>query len=405
MAETDYLTTAQVAQRLGVKPDTVYAYVSRGLLTSIRLGGARGSRFASDEVEAVANRVGGRHTPVGSLERIHTRLTLLDRDRLYYRGRDAVELAGTHSFESVARWLWTAELTDATTFSAPDELVEMVRAALRPLPVTARLTDQVRMAAAALGAADPLRFDLSGPAVVRGAEHLLAVITEALPTHPGAAEPGGPRLAQRLWPKLTARPPVRAHVELLNAVLVLMADHDLAVSTLAARVAASARADVYAVVSAGLGALDGRYHGASVGLAYRFLRDALDNPVAAIADRLRADEHLPGFGHRVYTRQDPRAELILARLGDLARGDARVAAVLDTVTAVRAELTRRVDTFVNVDLTLAALVHALDLRPDAGELIFGLARVAGWVAHAIEEFREPGLRFRATGVYTGPRPF
>jgi len=62
------------------------------------------------------------------------------------------------------------------------------------------------------------------------------------------------------------------------------------------------------------------------------------------------------------------------------------------------------DSFPNVDLALAALMHAYDMRPDAGETIFALARVAGWLAHAIEEYREPGLRFRPLGVYSGVRP-
>ncbi|MYW00160.1 citrate/2-methylcitrate synthase, partial [Streptomyces sp. SID3343] len=233
-------------------------------------------------------------------------------------------------------------------------------------------------------------------------------IVDALPPCPGAPAPTGLDLARRLWPKLTARPATPEHLHLLNAALVLQADHDLAVSTLAARVAAGARADVYAVVSAGLGVFDGRHHGAAIGMAHRFLRDALDpfgSPTTAIADRLRAGERLPGLGHLLYAERDPRADRLLGLLRESADTDGRVARVLEAVDALTGEIAAREPTFANSDLALAALAHALDMRPDAGEAIFATARTVGWLAHALEEYRQPGgLRYRAVGVYTGPRP-
>ncbi|MYS84009.1 citrate synthase [Embleya scabrispora] len=403
---SDYLTTAQAAQRLGVKPETIYAYVSRGLLTSVRESRQRGSRFATAEVEALAERTGGRREPNGSIERIHTHLTLLAGDRLYYRGRDVSELA-EYRLESVAHWLWRAELADVSPFEVTAERADSVRRTVALLPDTARLIDRIRMIVAATGTTDPLRYDLSEPAVVRGGETLLAMIVDALPSCAGAQPPTGRALAERLWPKLTARPATPARLRLLNAALVSMADHDLAVSTLAARVAASARADVYAVVSAGLGVVDGRHHGAAIGLAHRFLRDALDpagGPTIAVADRLRAGEHLPGLGHVLYVDRDPRADLVLDLLREQARDDDRVARVTSAVDALTRETAARENMFANVDLALAALTHALDMRPDAGEAIFAIARSIGWLAHALEEYQQPGLRYRAVGVYTGPRP-
>lgn len=159
---------------------------------------------------------------------------------------------------------------------------------------------------------------------------------------------------------------------------------------------ASALANPYAVVSAGLGAVDGRRHGAASTLAHRFLADALDDPVAALADRLRSGEPVPGFGHRVYRTRDPRAGLVLDLLGDVP--------VRAAVDAVARRLAGRPGGFPNVDLALAAVVHAHGLPPDAGEAVFAVARIVGWIAHALEEYAEPGLRFRAEGVYTGPRP-
>jgi citrate synthase len=390
--ENELLTTAEVARRLNVKPETVYAYASRGLLRSIRDHRRRGSLFDAAEVDRLAERGRDGRPPSGAIERIRTELTLLDDDELYYRGRRVADLARSQAIEPVARLLWTGEPAEGF-FTAPGRLVDVARAALDALPVDVRLTDRIRVAVAAVGAADPLRYDLTPAAVVRRTESLLAVLVDALGDGPGA----GP-LAARLWPALGTRPAAPDDVALLDTLLVVLADHDLAVSTVAARVAASARAHPYAVVSAGLGAMDGPYHGTASILAHRLLGDALDDPVRALSERLRGGDPVPGFGHRIYRRRDPRADLVLTLLRD------RAAPVLDAVDAVAAGLAGRPDGFPNVDLALAAAMHALDLRPDAGEAVFALARTVGWIAHALEEYRGPGLRFRAEGVYAGRRP-
>ncbi|GAB1338283.1 hypothetical protein ACE1SV_48730 [Streptomyces sp. E-15] len=104
------LTTRETAELLGVKPETVYAYVSRGLLSSRREPGGRASTFEAGEVEALARRnrreAAGGPGSGGDLS-VRTRITLIERDRYFYRGVDAVELAARHSYEEVAEWLWT----------------------------------------------------------------------------------------------------------------------------------------------------------------------------------------------------------------------------------------------------------------------------------------------------------
>ncbi|HEX4224590.1 MAG TPA: citrate synthase [Pseudonocardiaceae bacterium] len=377
-----YLTTAEVARRLEVKPATVYAYVSRGLLN--RIPGKRGSLFAESEVSRLVG--GGRESrrPANPLGHVATSLSLLADDELYFRGRRATDLATTSTVEAVAQLLWTGELTEPEPFTAPRALLDAVRSAIAALPASARLTDQLRVAVAVAGAADPLRFDLAPAAVIRAARTLLAVLVDCIAPAPRS----GP-LADRLWPALTDQPQPPG---LLNATLILLADHDLAVSTVAARVAASARAHPYAVVSAGLGALDGHYHGTASTQVYRFLAEALADPVAALSERLRAGV-VPGFGHRVYQHRDPRAVLLF----DLLRAADPDSPVLAAVEAINAELP-------TVDVAIAALMHEYGLRPDAGEAIFAIARTVGWIAHAMEEYREPGLRFRPVGVYIGERP-
>ncbi|EWM17043.1 citrate synthase, partial [Kutzneria sp. 744] len=335
-----YLTTAEVARRLGVKDTTVYAYASRGMLRSHRLPGRRGSFFRQDEVDEFVAQGRDSRQASGAVERIRTELTLLDDDLLYYRGHNVGELALTVSFEAVAGLLWTGELEKTRQFPRYDSLVDIVRTARAGLPPETGTVDAMKVAVAVLGAVDPLRFDLSTPAVVRVGQKLIGVLVDAMP---GGEADDARLITQRLAGKLGGRP---VDIGLLNIALVLLADHDLAVSTVAARVAASARAHPYAVVSAGLGAVDGRYHGVQSTLAYRFLSDAMDNPLRAIAERQRAGG-LPGFGHRIYQAHDPRADVLLGLL----RGHPDAADVMATVDAVIIAA----DSFPNVDLALAAL--------------------------------------------------
>ena len=376
--DENYLTTAEVARRLQVKPETIYAYVSRGLLTSTRARGRRGSLFSAAEVDRLAARSLD-HS--GVVERIESELTLLQDDQLYYRGQSAGELATTSTVEEVAQLLWTGDQSAAVGFSAGE--VPLARSAMEVVPATARLTDRLRVAVAVLGAADPLRFDLSPTSVTSAARALIGTLVVALP---GPTIDSGATLGARLWPKLSDEAP---RPEVLDAALILLADHGLAVSTVAARVAASARANLYAVISAGLGALDGQYHGAAPTLAYEFLRRAQQDPLKALSDQLRSGEPIPGFGHRIYQHRDPRADVLLGLLGDHP--------IVGTIAAVA----ERTPMFPNSDLAIAAIMHAYNFRPDAGDALFALARMIGWTAHALEEYAAPALRFRAMGIYTG----
>ncbi|HEY4455023.1 MAG TPA: citrate synthase [Pseudonocardiaceae bacterium] len=380
-----YLTTPEVARLLGVKPTTVYAYVSRGLLTPLQ--GKRRSLFKEGDVANLAARGRESSRPANPLEHVATSLSLLVDDKLYYRGRRLDDLTEHYTVEYIAELLWSGELSKPGGYVAPPELMESVRAAVAVLPESVRLTDQLRVAVAVAGAADPLRFDLQPEAVIRVGRTLLGVLVDSIAP---SVQPGS--LANRLWPALTSKPQPPG---LLDAMLISLADHDLAVSTVAARVAASARAHPYAVVSAGLGALDGHYHGTMSTQAYRFLAEAMPDPLGALSERLRAGSGVPGFGHQVYKNHDPRAVLLLDRLRDM-KPDSSALAAVDAIGDRH--------TFPNVDLAIAVVMHEYGMRPDAGEAIFAIARTVGWIAHAMEEYREPGLRFRPEGMYIGQRP-
>ncbi|WP_411107434.1 citrate synthase [Streptomyces sp. cmx-4-9] len=400
------IDTREAARLLGVKPATVYAYVSRGQLTSRREAVGRGSTFDAAEVEALARRSRreAAAAPAGDLS-VRTSLTLIEGDRYYFRGVDAVELASRHSCEEVAEWLWTGTLTPGTRFGAPPQALAAARQAVAALPEHSGPVDRLRVAVAAAAVVDPLRFDLAEEAVLGSARALVPTLAAALP----AADPArladapdeGP-LARQLWPRLTRREPDEQALRALDLAMALLVDHDLAASTLAVRVAASARAHPYAAVSAGLGALEGPLHGAAGRLAHRMLAEVLERGGAApvVADHLRAGRRVPGLGHRLYRGEDPRATALFARLEGLPQAAAALAAARE-VAAVTA---RQGGLFANVDLALAVLTLSCGMEPEAGETVFAVARTAGWIAHALEEYQERPLRMRPSGHYQGPRP-
>ena len=406
-----WLTTAEAAARLGVRPSTLYAYVSRGLLRSHRTAGSRESRYEAAEIERLAARArtGGR---AGGLELVvDTALTLLDpAGALYYRGLDATHLCRTAAFEDVAEWLWTGGWPRSPgpwPVDAAARAVAEQAAAIPPLP--ARPVDRLVAAVAVLAPVDPLRHDRRAEAVAACARQLITTLVECLPAEAaaetpllelagGASRPG--TVAARLWPKLCAARPQPPQLAALNAALVLLADHELAASTLAARVAASTWADPYHVVLAGLGALDGPLHGRASEDVAHLLADAEEHgPAEAVGARLRVGDYVPGFGHKVYAAGDPRA----ATLFDLVTQAWPASPVVGRAAHVRELVTGRGGPLPNVDFALATLVAAAGMTAGAGEAIFAVARIAGWVAHAIEEYPHRN-RFRPRAVYVGQPP-
>jgi citrate synthase len=153
------------------------------------------------------------------------------------------------------------------------------------------------------------------------------------------------------------------------------------------------------VAQAGLAALGGPLHGGASGAARGLVREVVTGaagPAEAIGRRLRDQQRIPGFGHRVYRARDPRADVLLRSLG--AAGHP-----LRAERELLATMGERGLPFPNVDFALAALAEGHDMVDEAGEVIFAVARTAGWLAHAAEEYRH-SLRFRPRATYTGPAP-
>jgi citrate synthase len=417
-AETRLLSTSEAARRLGVKPQTVYAYVSRGLLMRHASSTHRHSLFEADEVERVVGRA-RRPSGSGALEVvIETQLTSLDPEgRLHYRGRDVTELARFRSFEDVAGLLWDGDACAPWTLADADR---QLIAALRPLlAVTTAAVDLIPVAVATLGAADEHRGDRRPDAVRRAGARMLAGSLEMVAAAggdaghapdrtadaPGATADPPDRMArmaaERLWSamRLDGGRPRPVQLAALNAALVLLADHELAASTLAARVAASAWADPYRVVLSGLGPLGGSLHGGASLAVEAMLAAATPGGAFAALERHIATGVAPGFGHRVYRAQDPRAVVLLERLPAVADDEQALLTVEATLEAARAlDLPAP-----NVDFALAALGTVMGLRPAAASTIFTIARISGLIAHALEEYPHR-LRFRPRATYTGPAP-
>jgi citrate synthase len=185
---------------------------------------------------------------------------------------------------------------------------------------------------------------------------------------------------------------------LINAALILCADHELNVSSFAARVAASGEAQPYAVVAAGLAALQGAKHGGMTRRAEALLRE-IGRPGQvdqAITDRLRRGETIPGFGHPLYPDGDPRARLLLG----LVRETALESPAIRLVDLVCARMLDAVQLAPTIDLALAALALTLDLPADSAVCLFAVGRTVGWVGHAIEQY-ERGQLIRPRASYVG----
>lgn len=389
-----WMTSEAAVARLGVKPETLYAYVSRGAIQSERVPGTRRSRFLRADVEKLAGRRRGGGGRAGGLELIiETDLTMLDpTGRLAYRGWDVADAVADATFEIVASWLWRATREPLRFRASTDALrvAARVAKAAEDQPVM----DRLRAVVAAIRHTDPFRDDRRPHAVADAGGAIVATLLATLPVVGDAPAADAP-VAVQLWSRLSPKPAKPRLIKLLDATLVLLADHEMAASTLGARIAASTWADPYLVELAGLATLGGPLHGAASTASRQLLREVHRegvSPAEAIARRLRNNEMIPGFGHRVYTTCDPRALILMEMLAAIKREPAE-----DELVLIMQE---RGLPFPNVDFAIASFAERYDMIDNAGEVIFAIARTVGWIAHAIEEYRHR-LRYRPRAVYTG----
>jgi citrate synthase len=420
------LSAAEAARRLGVKPATLYAYVSRGVLSRGKAADGRGSLFDAAEIERLARR-GRPRRPAGAVDiTVESAITEITADSFRFRGFDVTRLAVSRSFEEIAELLWTGEFRQARAtgtgagepWRATPAALAVGRGAQAALPARILPLERLQVIVPAMATTDALRLQLDQSAVLAAGRNLIAGMVDCLPSPPGSAMAASATdapamagtasaadasaadgsIAERLWSRLADRRPSPGLLRALSAALVLLADHELAASTLAVRAAASVRADPYAVVGTGLGAMSGTLHGGA-SLGAETMLAAAGGPAdvpRVVGELLRRGEKVPGFGHFVYRGGDPRALTLLGLL----RRAAPKSGQLAVAEAVLAEVRQKSLPEPNIDFAVATLARVAGMITGAGEAIFAVSRTAGWIAHALEAYTADNpLRPRA--VYTG----
>ncbi len=413
MAKARFLTAREAADELGISLDTLYVYVSRGMLRS-EVGDEqkRSRRYPLEDVQRLKRRKTEYRHPdkvaAGAMQAgtpvMESAITLLTDDRFYYRGYDALTLATTHTVEQVASLIWTGAFASAETLFQ-DASSEQTLARYRAIrPHLSRLTPleafQVCLPLAVLD--DIAAYDLRAEAVAQTGTRILrllaAVAADQLEVSRTIAE-----TLQRGW-----APDDERATAVLTAALILCADQELNVTSFTARCVASAGSTPYAVVSAGLSALQGVKHAGQTERIEAFLRETglPENARASISSLLKRGEPIPGFGEVVpgfgpvfYPAGDPRGRLLLA-LAAQAYPDAPAVLLAQRVAE---ETQRLLGDYPTVFFGLVTLAHAVRLPPGGAIALFALGRTIGWIGHGIEQYQADQV-IRPRARYTGPTP-
>ena len=399
---SDLLTARETCTLLGISQATLYAYVSRGLLESRPGPDHRTRLYLRAEVERLAQRKrigrGAARGAAQSLDRglpvLETRISLIRPDGPYYRGQSAIAAARAGAtLEDVARVLWECGSDDPFAEATPDAWPRVVAeiASDPTIPPLERALAAIPLLATGVrqsfSASPRVRQTIAATLLRQNAALLVGGPPDERPVHQQLAD---------AW-----RPNDSAFADLVRAALVVCADHELNVSAFAARVVASTGAHLHATVCSGLAALSGPRHGGATARAYALLAEACDadNPRDAIAARWQRGDDLPGFGHALYPDGDPRAAELLARLR-VQCADAPAMAKLEAMIAATEEVSGQRP---NIDLMLAAICLVHDLTATPALVMFAAGRLAGWLAHALEQ-QDQGRLIRPRARYAGVEP-
>jgi citrate synthase len=341
-----------------------------------------------------------------------------DRGVLAYCGHDIHDLARHSTFEEVCFLLWhrrlpsRRELGDlqsqlVTARPLPDPIVRLMRS----LPPGSSM-DMLRTLTSALGQYDPESSDNSPQANYRKAIRLtsqVATLVAAIGRVNAGAAPIQPdqvlsHAANFLY-MLTGERPTSLAARAFDVALILHADHELNASTFAARVAAATLTDIHSSMVSAIGALKGSLHGGANADVMRMLLEI--GPAAGpekaeevVRAKLARKEKIPGFGHRVYRTEDPRATHLRQMSRELGERAGQ---------PIWFELSQRIEALVrtekklyaNVDFYSASTYHALGIAVDLFTPIFAVSRMSGWTAHVLEQYANNRL-IRPRAEYAGP---
>jgi len=341
-----------------------------------------------------------------------------DRGVLAYCGYDIHELAQKATFEEVCYLLWhrrlpnRAELGDLQSqLVAGRTLPEAVIRAMRMLPPGDSM-DTLRTLTSILAHHDPDAGDNSPQANYRKAVRLTSQLSSLVATMGRMNAGGGPiapdpvlgHAANFLY-MLTGDRPSALATRAFDVALILHADHELNASTFAARVIAATLSDIHSAIVGGIGALKGPLHGGANAEVMKMLLDiGKDAPVEKAEEVVRAKlarkEKIPGFGHRVYHTEDPRATHLRQMSKDLGQRSGQT---------IWFEMSQRIEALVkaekklypNVDFYSASTYHALGIAIDLFTPIFAVSRISGWTAHVLEQYANNRL-IRPRADYIGP---
>lgn len=358
---TTYVRAPEAARQLGVSTATLYSYVSRGRVSRKLGADGRSSLFDLAELESMRERNSRPQPPPPTIDvRIASSVTQLNEDGLRFRDTPVEDLVDL-PYEQVCGLLWQ-----------------------RPEVALAPVTVEAAAGASALGLVTLVAsLDLADDPY-EAAEQVLGAIPGAF----GGSMDPALGYAERLTAAWThgASPEM---IDAINATLVVLADHELATSTLAVRVAASVRASPAAAMIAGLATIDGDLHGSASHHVHRLLDECAHDGVDEVLDQLRTERRrVPGFGHTIYRGHDPRFDLLLDKVNRLPDPHDRFRTVSDLRTRAGSYIAQPP----NVDLALGALTYVADLPP--GCPLFAVARIAGFAAHYREELDERPVRYR-----------
>jgi citrate synthase len=398
LPNSTYLTANEAAEYLGISTATLYSYVSRGLLRSEAAGAnSRSRRYLAADVYALHQRKEQRRNPASIAATVldfgepvlNSSITLILGGRLYYRGYDACELARNENFERVANLLWTGELADAPKYaplpSAWLALIDNIPPQTTPLAALQSLLPLI-------SALDTSAHDLSPQTVARLGQTVIQLLIAIIggDAHAPATVDG----LMRAW-----QPTLPDARNILNAMLILTADHELNISSFTARCVASTGASPHAALAAALAALQGPRHGGQTLRCEAFLREVAWDGPQAVTNRLRRGDTLPGFGHLLYPDGDPRGRFLIEASLNAAPESSAASVVRTALESVRVQ----VGQLPNVDFGLVAAGRILGLPSGAPLLLFALGRIAGWIGHIIEQYQTDHL-IRPRARYIGPQP-
>ncbi len=338
---------------------------------------------------------------------------------LLYRGYDIKDLAKNASFEEVAYLLWNGELPNQQQLdelnaqlraerAVPDAVIEHLR---HHTPDDANPMSALRTATSMLADFDPDTESQDAEAHYRNAIRLTAkmpTIVAAFDRIRQGKEPVAPKgegsMAFDFLYMLNDQEPGQAAEAIMDAALVLHAEHGLNASTFTARVIGSTLSDMYSAVTGAIGALKGPLHGGANVKVMQTLQDIKASgktPAVYVQEKLDAKEKIMGFGHRVYKTYDPRAIILRDMLEDLSdeKGDRYW---YETSKTMMEQVQDAKGLYPNVDFFSASVYYLLGIAPDLFTPIFAISRITGWTAHLLEQWSENRL-IRPRAEYVGPR--